>query len=80
MPHFFFDTYSSFVDIDEVGQELPNLEAVRREIRKSLPAMLSDDIADRDKAQFRIDVRDASGKCVVTASALMILDCLEDPA
>lgn len=79
MPRFFFDTYNSFVDIDQIGQDLPDLEAVRQEVRKAIPAMLSDGIEAKDKAQFRIDVRDEGGKRVVTASALMVIDCVEDP-
>ena len=80
MTRFFFDTYDGFTSIDEEGVELPNLEAVRDQVRKSLPAMLKDEMPGKEKAQFRMDVRDSSGVHILTGTVLLVIDCFEKPA
>ncbi len=79
MPRFYFDLYNGEVTIDEEGHELADLEAIRIEIRRTLPLLLHDAVVGRDKAQFRTDVRDGDGKRVLTATILMVIDCVEDP-
>lgn len=80
MPRFFFDTYDGYTSIDEEGVELSSLESVRDQVRRSLPAMLKDEMPGKDKAQFRMDVRDASGTRVLTGTVLMVVDSFEKPA
>ena len=80
MPTFFFDIFDGFVTIDKEGHELPNLEAVRAEVRRTLPAMLQDEVIGRDKAHFRTDVHDEQGRRVLTATIVMVIDCVDEAA
>ena len=80
MPRFFFDLYDGGLTIDDEGQDLPDLAAVRAEVRRTLPAMFQDALVDKDKAHFRADVHDETGRRVLTATIVMIIDCVEDPA
>ena len=79
MPRFHSDLHDAEVPIAEVPQHLSDLQSIRIEIRRTLPALLHDAIIGRDKAQFRTDVRDEEGKRVLTATILMVIDCVEDP-
>lgn len=74
MPRFFIDTYDSIIAIDDVGQDLPNEDAVREVVRKTLAGMLRDEHKGRPAAQFRAEVRDEAGKSVLTGSVLIVID------
>jgi hypothetical protein len=74
MPRYFIDTFDSIVVIDDVGQDLPNEDAVREVIRKTLVGMLRDEHKERPAAQYRAEVRDEAGKSVLTGSVLIIID------
>ena len=74
MPRFFIDTFDSIVVIDDVGQDLPNEDAVREVVRKTLAGMLRDEHKGRPAAQFRAEVRDEAGKSVLTGSVLIVID------
>ena len=80
MPLFFFDIYNSIVTLDDEGHDLPDLDAVRREIRETLPRIIHESVAGRDKAHVRIDVRDGDGRRVLTSTAVMLIDGVEEPA
>lgn len=80
MPRFYFDLYDGEVTIDDEGHELSDLDAVRVEVRRTLPVLLQEAVVGLDKAQFRTDVRDESGRRVLTATILMVIDCVQHPA
>ena len=79
MPLYFFDVYNHHIAIDDEGQDLPDLEAVRREVRDTLPSIIRESVEGKDKAYARIDVRDAGGRRVMTSTAVMLLDGIEVP-
>jgi hypothetical protein len=74
MPRFFIDTFDSIIVIDDVGQDLPNEDAVREVVRKTLAGMLRDEHKGRPAAQYRVEVRDEAGKSVLTGSVLIVID------
>ena len=78
MPRFFFDLFDGTVTVDEEAHDLPEFEAVRAEIRRTLPAMLQHAVVDKDKAHFRADSRDEAGRRILTATIVMIIECVED--
>ena len=80
MPLFFFDIYNCVVTLDDEGQELPDLDAVRHEICETLPRIIHESVVGKDKAQVRIDVRDITGRRVLTSTAVMLIDCVGEPA
>jgi hypothetical protein len=70
MPRYFIDTFDSIIVMDDVGQDLPNEDAVR----ETLAGMLRDEHKGRPAAQFRAEVRDEAGKSVLTGSVLIVID------
>lgn len=78
MPRFFIDTFDSIVVIDDVGQDLPNMDAVRDVVRKTLVGMLRDEHTGRPAAQYRAEVRDEAGKSVLSGSVLIVIDKAPD--
>ena len=74
MPRFFIDTFDSIVVIDNVGQDLPDEDAVREVVRKTLAGMLRDEHKGRPAAQYRAEVRDEAGRSVLTGSVLIVID------
>ena len=41
--------------------------------------MLQDEVVGRDKARFRTDVHDEPGRRLLTATIVMVIDCLDEP-
>ena len=70
MPLFYFDLDDNIVAIsDKDGQDLPDLEAVRKEAHRLLSGMLSGlTTEDGGKQNFNVDVWDATGEFVYTAT------------
>ena len=69
MPRFFFDvTDSGNVSIDDLGIELPSLEAARREALQTLGEIAKDELPDGDHRQFSIDIREGDGAAILSAS------------
>jgi hypothetical protein len=74
MPRFFIDTFDSIVVIDNVGYELPDEAAVWEVVRKTLADMLGSEHKGRPAAQYRAEVRDETGRGVLTGSVLIVID------
>jgi hypothetical protein len=75
MPRYFFDVHDGKILIDEVGLELPNADAARKEVWNTLPAMAAQREADGDMAcQLRMDVRDESGKHLFHAALALVIE------
>ena len=59
MPLYFFDTRDGeFFIPDECGQELPDLEAVKKVAAASLAELARDVIPGSDKRAMKVEVRD----------------------
>jgi hypothetical protein len=74
VPRFYIDTFNAIDVRDEEGRDLPDLDAVREEVRRTLAAMMHDGKAGRDSIQFRADVRNEVGQRVLTAAMLMVME------
>ena len=59
MPHYFFDTRNNngFIE-DDIGLELPDLEAARREATLSLAELARDVVAGRERWIAIVEVRE----------------------
>lgn len=68
MPRFFIDTYDHINVVDEVGQDLPDLAAVRSLVRRSLSEIIADEADRRPAAQIRAIVRNEAGEEVLSAT------------
>jgi hypothetical protein len=62
MPHYFFNTSNGSPHIDDVGMDLPGIDAARREAVRYGGSLLSDDpdMVMQDNG-LRIDVLDEAG-------------------
>lgn len=68
MPRYFFDTYDGTVVHDDEGRVMPDLNSARLEARHLLRDLLLDAAPEADVSRFRADIRDESGRVVVTAT------------
>jgi hypothetical protein len=70
MARYFFDVIDGRTISDEVGVDLPDLAALRREAMRLLPDIARDEIYkdDRDVQTLAIMVRDEAGQPVYTAN------------
>lgn len=64
---FYFDTFNGTVTHDDVGCVLPNLLGARREARRLLQELMGKAAPEQNRAEFRADVRDESGRRVFSA-------------
>jgi hypothetical protein len=74
VPRFFFDIHDDEVIRDDVGHDLPDVRAVRAEVQRALAGLAATRPLDVNAIQIRVDVRDGSGKRVVTASLLTVIE------
>ena len=75
MPRFFFDVHDGTFMRDDMGVELQNVDAARKAVWNTLPAMASQREADGDMAcQLRMDVRDESGKHLFHAALAFVIE------
>jgi hypothetical protein len=75
MPRYFFDVHDGAFMLDDVGIELPNADAARKQVWNTLPAMASQREADGDMAcQLRMDVRDENGKHLFHAALAFVIE------
>jgi hypothetical protein len=74
VPRFFFDIHDGDVLRDDVGHDFPDLKAVRAETQRALSGLVATKPLDASAIQVRVDVRDESGKRVVTASLLAVIE------
>lgn len=68
MPRFFIDTYDHMTVIDEVGQDLPDLAAVRSLVNRSLSAIMAEETVWGSSTEIRAVVRDEAGDEVLSAT------------
>lgn len=71
MPRYYVDTFDGTVILDDVGTELPDLDAARDYVRLVLARMMSAEESSRRSARCRANVRDASGRRVLEASLVL---------
>ena len=66
MPRFFFDIHDTATTTDDIGHELPDVDAARIEAFRVLPRIAADEVPrkDNDHHQFAILVRDEDGRGV----------------
>jgi hypothetical protein len=69
MPRYFINTSDCLDVSDEVGTELPNLDALRDLLRRTLTAILRDDGAASGVNAFVARAYDAEGRLVMQAQA-----------
>ena len=74
MPRYFFDVLDGGLIRDEEGLELADIETVRMEVLRTLPAMAADIRTQRQARQLRIDVRDESGNYVLVGTLTMVIE------
>ena len=75
MPRFFFDVHDGTFGRDEEGVELADIDAARRAVWNTLPALAADRQADGNTAcQLRMDVRDETGKHVFHAALTLVIE------
>ena len=75
MPRFFFDVHDGTFMRDDMGVELQNVDAARKAVWNTLPAMASQREADGDMAcQLRMDVRDENGKHLFHAALAFVIE------
>jgi len=75
MPRYFFDIHDGTSIRDDEGVELLDLDAARKAIWNTLPAMAADRQADGNMAyQLRMDVRDESGKHLFHAALAFVIE------
>jgi len=71
MPRYFFDTYDGTVILDDEGLVLPDLTSARLEARRLLRDLLLDAAPGCDESRFRADIRDETGRVVVSATLVL---------
>jgi hypothetical protein len=70
MPRYFFDVRDQqSVVYDEIGIELADIDAARREAWRALAEMMQEEISRAGKAVVAIDIRTGSGQFVVEVVA-----------
>ena len=75
MRRYFFDVHDGQSFTDDVGVELPDADAARKQVWNTLPAMAANREPDGDMAcQLRMDVRDESGRHVFHAVLAMVIE------
>ena len=70
MPLYFFDIHDDgAVSLDDEGSELDTFDEARREARRLLPILASEELPDNgDRRVFMVLVRDSSGQSLYTAT------------
>lgn len=69
MPRYFFDvSENSSLTIDDEGSLLPNVQAVRKEVMRTLPELAAQLHPDRPNIRISVRVRDDDGLGIFEAS------------
>lgn len=75
MPRYFFDVHDGTFARDDNGVELAGIDAARKQVWNTLPALTSQREPDGDMAcQLRMDVRDESGKHLFHAALAFVME------
>ena len=61
MPRYYFDLYDCISVHDELGLDLPDLDAVRTEAHRALAELAANHPADSGSVQICTEVRDGTG-------------------
>ncbi len=81
MPLYFFDIHDGVLSMDDVGSECADLDTVRREAKRLLPAMAQDLLPqDGDNRTLTVLVRDAQDAVIYTATLMFNGVTVRDPA
>ena len=80
MARYFFDVHDGRTFLDEEGAEHDSINAVRKEVHRSLVQMSAGLSLTKNACQLRIDVRDASDARVMTATMLIVIEVSPDNA
>ncbi|AWB23352.1 hypothetical protein DA075_22655 [Methylobacterium currus] len=73
MPLYYVNRFDGIAVIDDVGIELPDLDAARDHVRSVLTEMMNAERWTGGAARCRADVRDASGRPVLEASLILTM-------
>ena len=74
MARYYIDTFNRFAVLDDEGYELRDLGAASAVVRETLAAMMRDEGDKGPIVDLHADVRDASGRRVLTASLRMVIE------
>jgi hypothetical protein len=75
MTRYYFDVHDGTFARDEVGVELEGIDAARKQVWITLPAMTSQREPDGEMAcQLRMDVREESGKHLFHAAIAFVIE------
>ncbi len=75
MPRYYFDIRDGeYVQKDNEGTVLSGLAQAKAQAVKTLPDMARDEMADRDQREFVIEVKDESGRPLLTARLLLTVE------
>ncbi len=75
MPRYFFDVHDGKSIPDHEGVELDGINAARKAVWDTLPAMAAQREADGNMAcQLRMDVRDEDGRHVFHAALTLVIE------
>jgi hypothetical protein len=75
MPRYYFDVHDGVFARDEVGVDLEDIDAARKQVWTTLPVMASQREPDGAMAcQLRVDVRDESGKHIFHAALAFVIE------
>ena len=75
MPRYFFDVHDGTFMRDDEGVALEGIEAVRKQVWRTLPEMTAQREVDGNMAcQLRMDVRDESGNHLFHAAIALVIE------
>ncbi|MDR7039725.1 hypothetical protein J2X36_004503 [Methylobacterium sp. BE186] len=74
VPRYFFDTHDGHTLQDNEGLVLSDLSRARAEVQRVLCEMVARESSHTNAIQIRVDVRDESGKRVLTATLLAVIE------
>ena len=73
MPLFFFDIHDGVTYTrDSEGSDLPDEETARREAQGVLPDIARDKLPDGERRDFIVDLRNADGRYIYTATLSLV--------
>ena len=75
MPRFYFDVRDGeYVQKDDQGVELYGIQDAKDHALRALPDIARDEMPDRNRREFVIEVKDENGRAVLTARLSLTVD------
>jgi hypothetical protein len=75
MPRFFFDIHDGKAFMPDCeGLDLDDLEAAKGEAKKTLPEIVKDELPDRDRRDFTVDLKDVAGQIVWRITLSLVVE------